>query len=137
MFKGQRIKRLEDDVQTLRRHLEYYKNTKSDLESEIRRTLDKELATYRSRAEASVTDRIKFDVLEEWINDVFKLNGLKFTDSDFIKHNERSIIETEIREKIAKEIENFTFEKAKDMSVSPAAFPRIQVALAKLVREPK
>lgn len=137
MFKGQRIKRLETDVQVLRRHLEYYKDTKSDLQSEIRDTLNRELATYRSRAEASVTDRIKFDVLEEWINDVFKLNGLKFTDSDFIKHNERSIIETEIREQIAKEIENFTFEKAKDMSIAPAAFPRIQVALAKLVREPK
>jgi hypothetical protein len=137
MFKGQRIKRLEDDVKILRRNLEYYKDTKSDLQSEIRDSLNKELAVYRSRAEASVTDRIKFDVLEEWINEVFKLNGLKFTDSDFIKHNERGIIEAEIREQIAKEIEDYRLERAEELSISPAAFPRIQVALAKLVREPK
>lgn len=137
MFKGQRITRLENDVQVLRRTLEYYKDTKTSLESEIRNSFNRELAQYRAAVQGTITDKIKFDVLEEWINDVFKLNNLKFTQQDFVQHNERSAVEAEIREKIAKEIEDYRLERAEELSISPAAFPRIQSALAKLVRHPK
>lgn len=137
MFKGQRITRLENDVQVLRRTLEYYKDTKTSLQSEIRDSFNRELAQYRAAVQGTITDKIKFDVLEEWINEVFKLNNLKFSEKDFIQHNERTAVEAEIREQIAKEIEDYRLERAEELSISPAAFPRIQVALAKLVREPK
>jgi tRNA-dihydrouridine synthase len=74
----------------------------------LKRQFDSELAQYRSAAQATQTDRIKFGVLEEWIHDVFKLNNLKFSDKDFIEKSEEQML----REKIAKEIEDAVIEVA-------------------------
>ena len=67
---------------------------------EIRDRFDSELAQYRSTAQATQTDRIKFGVLEEWMRDVFELNNLKFSDKDFIEKSE----EDALREKIIGEL---------------------------------
>lgn len=130
-----RLEIIERELSDLKRSYKDLLDGRIDFSNDLKRTFDKELSIYRSAVQGTQTDRIKFDVLEEWINEVFKLNNLKFNQSDFIERSERDRIETEVREQIAKQIEDFTFEKGQEMSISPAAFPRIQVALAKLVRE--
>jgi hypothetical protein len=135
MRSKKRLEIVERELRDLKRSYKDLLDGRIDFKNDLRSTLDRELAQYRSAVQGTQTDRIKFDVLEEWINEVFKLNNLKFSQSDFIERSERDRIETEVREQIAKQIEDFTFEKGQEMSISPAAFPRIQVALAKLVRE--
>jgi len=135
MRSKKRLEIVERELRDLKRSYKDLLDGRIDFKNDLRSTLDRELAQYRSAVQGTQTDRIKFDVLEEWINEVFKLNNLKFSQSDFIERSERDRIETEVREQIAKQIEDFTFEKGQEMSISPAAFPRIQVTLAKLVRE--
>jgi uncharacterized membrane protein YvbJ len=135
MRNKKRLEIVESELRDLYRSYKDLLDGRIHFQDELRSTFNRELAQYRSAVQGTQTDRIKFNVLEEWINEVFKLNNLKFNQSDFIERSERDRIETEVREQIAKQIEDFTFEKGQEMSISPAAFPRIQVALAKLVRE--
>lgn len=132
---SKRIDSVQVDIRSLYNSYKDILQERAYIRKEIHEILDRELAQYRSAVQGTQTDKIKFDVLEEWIYEVFKLNNLKFRESDFIERDEKDKLESEIREKIAKQIEDFTFEKGQEMSISPAAFPRIQVALAKLVRE--
>ena len=99
---NKRITDLQVDMRDL--HMSY-KNLLDDRASfsmALKRRFDEELAQYRAAAQATQTDRIKFCVLEEWINEVFKLNNLKFSDKDFIQKSEEQLL----RDKIAKEIES-------------------------------
>ena len=139
MFKGKRIAKLERELFEIKAKsdgttLSLIK-LQTHIESDIRNRFDKELAQYRAAVQGTITDRIKFDVLEEWLNDVFKLNGLKFTDSDFIKRDERAMLESEIREKIAREIEEFKIAQNLSTNNYIEAFPILQETLAKLVRK--
>lgn len=139
MISKKRLSKRIDSVQVdIRGLFNSYKDILQErvsIRKEIHEILDRELAQYRAAVQGTQTDKIKFDVLEEWIYEVFKLNNLKFRESDFVERTEKDKLETEIREKIAKQIEDFTFEKNLDVPISPVAYPRVQVALAKLVRE--
>jgi len=136
MISKKRLSKRIDSVEVDMRHLSNsYRDDRTSIRQEIQQTLDRELAQYRAAVQGTQTDKIKFDVLEEWIYEVFKLNNLKFRESDFIERSEKDKLETEIREKIAKQIEEFTFEKNVDASTSTVVYPKIQAALAKLVRE--
>jgi hypothetical protein len=135
MRNKKRLEIVECELRDLKRGYKDLLDARIDFRNDLNSTLDRELAQYRSAVQGTQTDRIKFDVLEEWINEVFKLNNLKFSQSDFIERSERDRIETEVREQIAKQIEGFIFENDEDASTFTVAYPRVQVALAKLVRE--
>ena len=105
MFYRKRIEDLEAKVHEIKQrydalYLDHIR-VQAEIDSSIRRTFNDELAKYRAAVQGTQTDRIKFGVLEEWISDVFKLNGLKFSDQDFIEKSEEQML----REKIAQEIE--------------------------------
>lgn len=100
---SKRISDLQVDMRELRRGYQNLLDERANTAKEIRNIFTSELATYRAAVQATQTDRIKFDVLEEWINDVFKLNGLKFSDKDFIEKSEEQML----REKIAKDLEDY------------------------------
>lgn len=103
-----RIDLLEEKLYNLNRSYKDLLDYRNDFSNTLKRTFDAELASYRAAIQGTQTDRIKFGVLEEWINDVFKLNGLKFSDKDFIEKSEEQML----REKIAKEIESSVIEVA-------------------------
>ena len=127
-----RITELQVDLRDL--HMSY-KNILDDRASfsmALKRQFDSELAQYRAAAQATQTDRIKFEVLEEWINDVFKLNNLKFSDKDFIEKSEERLL----REKIAKEIE--AWERVEDSTnMNPEVFKFLKKTLADVARGDK
>jgi hypothetical protein len=127
-----RITELQVDLRDL--HMSY-KNILDDRASfsmALKRQFDSELAQYRAAAQATQTDRIKFEVLEEWINDVFKLNNLKFSDKDFIEKSEERLL----REKIAKEIE--AWEIVEDSTnMNPEVFKFLKKTLADVARGDK
>lgn len=106
MFYRKRIEDLEARVHNIKQrydalYLDHIR-VQAEIDSNIRRTFNDELAKYRAAVQGTQTDRIKFGVLEEWINDVFKLNGLKFSEQDFIDKSQESIL----REKIVNELKN-------------------------------
>jgi hypothetical protein len=103
---NKRISDLQVEMRELRRGYQNLLDERANTAKEIRQIFTSELATYRSAVQATQTDRIKFGVLEEWINDVFKLNGLKFSEKDFIEKSE----EQKLREKIAQDIEQWDVE---------------------------
>lgn len=109
-----------------------YKNLLDDRASftmALKRQFDSELAQYRSAVQATQTDRIKFEVLEEWINDVFKLNNLKFSDRDFIEKSEEQLL----RDRIAREIE--LWEVVEDSTnINPEVFKFLKKQFASVVR---
>lgn len=111
---NKRISDLQVDMRELRRGYQNLLDERANTAKEIRQIFTSELATYRSAVQATQTDRIKFGVLEEWINDVFKLNGLKFSEKDFIEKTE----EQKLREKIAKEIDDAIIEVAGDSAAT-------------------
>ena len=127
-----RITELQVDLRDL--HMSY-KNILDDRASfsmALKRRFDEELAQYRAAAQATQTDRIKFDVLEEWIGEVFKLNNLKFSDKDFIEKSEERLL----REKIAKEIE--AWEIVEDSTnTNPEVFKFLKKHLADVARGDK
>lgn len=98
---SKRISALQVDMRELRMSYRNLLDERANTTKEIRQIFTSELATYRSAVQATQTDRIKFGVLEEWIREVFELNGLKFSDQDFIEKSEEQML----RDKIAKEIE--------------------------------
>jgi vacuolar-type H+-ATPase subunit I/STV1 len=98
---SKRISDLQVDMRELRRGYQNLLDERANTAKEIRQIFTSELAVYRSAVQATQTDRIKFGVLEEWIREVFELNGLKFSDQDFIEKSEEQML----REKIAQEIE--------------------------------
>lgn len=99
---NKRISDLQVEMRELRRGYQNLLDERANTAKEIKQIFTSELATYRSAVQATQTDRIKFGVLEEWINDVFKLNGLKFSEQDFIDKSQESIL----REKIVNELKN-------------------------------
>lgn len=109
-----RISKLEDSLRELSLRYKDLLHYREDFSNSLKRVFDSELAAYRAAAQATQTDRIKFGVLEEWISDVFKLNGLKFSDKDFIEKTE----EQKLREKIAKEIDDAIIEVAGDSAAT-------------------
>lgn len=135
MFNKRLHKRITDLQVELRDLHRSYKNLLDDRASftmALKRQFDSELAQYRSAVQATQTDRIKFDVLEEWINDVFKLNNLKFSDKDFIEKSEERLL----REKIAKEIE--AWEIVEDSTnTNPEVFKFLKKHLADVARGEK
>lgn len=98
---SKRISELQVDMRELRMSYKNLLDERASFSMALKRQFDSELAQYRSAVQATQTDRIKFGVLEEWVNEVFKLNGLKFSDKDFIEKSEEQLL----REKIAQEIE--------------------------------
>lgn len=99
---SKRIDDLQKDMRELRMSYRNLLDERANATKEIRQIFTSELAQYRSAVQATQTDRIKFGVLEEWINDVFKLNGLKFSEQDFIDKSKESLL----REKIVNELKN-------------------------------
>lgn len=99
---SKRISDLQVDMRELRRGYQNLLDDRANTAKEIRNMFTSELATYRSAVQATQTDRIKFDVLEEWIREVFELNGLKFSDQDFVEKSKEAVI----REKIVNELKN-------------------------------
>ena len=99
---NKRIDDLQDELRTLHRGYQILLDERARTYKEIRDRFNSELANYRSAVQATQTDRIKFGVLEEWINDVFKLNGLKFSEQDFIEKSKEVVL----REKIVNELNN-------------------------------
>lgn len=99
---SKRISALQVDMRELRRGYQNLLDERANTAKEIRQIFTSELATYRSAVQATQTDRIKFGVLEEWIREVFELNGLKFSDQDFIDKSKESLL----REKIINELKN-------------------------------
>lgn len=99
---SKRIDDLQKDMRELRMSYRNLLDERANATKEIRQIFTSELAQYRSAVQATQTDRIKFGVLEEWINDVFKLNGLKFSEQDFIDKSKESVL----REKIVNELKN-------------------------------
>lgn len=118
---SKRITDLQIEMRDLHMAYRNLLNERADVSKEIRRMFTSELAQYRSAIQATQTDRIKFGVLEEWIQDVFKLNGLKFSDKDFIEKSEEQML----REKIAKEIEDAVIEVAGNSAETMAQAARI------------
>jgi hypothetical protein len=135
MFNKRLHKRITELQVELRDLHMSYKNILDDRASftmALKRRFDEELAQYRSAVQATQTDRIKFDVLEEWINEVFKLNNLKFSDKDFIERSEEQLL----REKIAKEIE--AWEIVEDSTnMNPEVFKFLKKTLADVARGDK
>ena len=99
---SKRISDLQVDMRELRRGYQNLLDERANTAKEIRKIFTSELAAYRSAVQATQTDRIKFGVLEEWIREVFELNGLKFSDQDFIDKSKEAIL----REKIVEELKN-------------------------------
>jgi hypothetical protein len=129
---NKRISDLQVDMRELRRGYQNLLDERANTAKEIRQIFTSELATYRSAVQATQTDRIKFGVLEEWINEVFKLNNLKFSDKDFIERSEEQLL----REKIAKEIE--AWEIVEDSTnTNPEVFKFIKKHLADVARGDK
>jgi len=129
---NKRISDLQVDMRELRRGYQNLLDERANTAKEIRQIFTSELATYRSAVQATQTDRIKFGVLEEWINEVFKLNNLKFSDKDFIERSEEQLL----REKIAKEIE--AWEIVEDSTnMNPEVFKFLKKTLADVARGDK
>lgn len=103
-----RINELQVDLRDLHMGYKNLLDERASFSKALKRQFDSELAQYRAAAQATQTDRIKFGVLEEWVNEIFKLNNLKFSDKDFIERSEEQLL----REKIAKEIEDAVIEVA-------------------------
>ena len=98
---SKRISDLQVDMRELRMSYKNLLDERASFSMALKRQFDSELAQYRAAVQATQTDRIKFGVLEEWIKEVFELNGLKFSDKDFVEQSE----EQKLRQKIALEIE--------------------------------
>lgn len=99
---SKRISDLQVDMRELRRGYQNLLDERANTAKEIRNIFTSELATYRAAVQATQTDRIKFGVLEEWIREVFELNGLKFSNQDFVDKSKETIL----REKIITELKN-------------------------------
>jgi hypothetical protein len=95
-----RITELQVDLRDLHMSYKNLLDERASFSMALKRQFDSELAQYRAAVQATQTDRIKFGVLEEWVHDVFKLNGLKFSDKDFIEKSEEAVL----REKIVAEL---------------------------------
>ncbi len=102
---SKRIDAVQVDIRDLRRGYTTLLDERSSISREMRHAFDRELAQYKSAMQGAQTDRIKFEVLEEWIREVFALNNLKFSDKDFVDAVKKDIVEQEIREQIALELE--------------------------------
>jgi hypothetical protein len=102
---SKRIDAVQVDIRDLRRGYTTLLDERSSISREMRHAFDRELAQYKSAMQDTQTDRIKFEVLEEWIREVFALNKLKFSDKDFVDAVKKDIVEQEIREQIALELE--------------------------------
>ena len=129
---NKRISDLQVDMRELRRGYQNLLDERANTAKEIRQIFTSELATYRSAVQATQTDRIKFGVLEEWINEVFKLNNLKFSDKDFIERSEEQLL----RDRIAREIE--AWEIVEDSTnMNPEVFKFLKKTLADVARGDK
>jgi hypothetical protein len=127
-----RITELQVDLRDLHMGYKNLLDERASFSMALKRQFDSELAQYRAAAQATQTDRIKFDVLEEWIHDVFKLNNLKFSDKDFIEKSEEQLL----RDRIAKDIE--AWEIVEDSTnMNPEVFKFLKKQFASVARGEK
>ena len=97
---SKRITDLQVELRDLHGAYRNLLDERASLTKDIRQRFTDELARFRTIAEKSQTDSIKFGVLEEWIKEVFELNNLKFSDKDFIEKSKEQLL----REKIVSEL---------------------------------